>query len=482
MYSVVQDRKRKFFLALRTSIPIIVLTFLLVFVTLEEERTLLYDVFILLAGLFASVYFIFFMIFENSREKLLDDITQTFNRKYFEKFLKSFLKPDKSYLVLFSIDNIKEINERYGIENGDKVLQKFAVLLDSFFTKKFGSVPIARIKAGDFLLAVHATQKEIEKAIKEFLRRYDNSFIDNIEIKIVASYEPAGSAKLKSILDRLYEEIHFCKGKCKTRSKRDRIAQKKKENSDEFERFIARMIEQRKISLLFQPTLNLHTDRFDMAEIIVKLIDEDGNIIHPSQFVPVINRLGLENEFDLALCETMIAQIREYNLSDRIYYSFNISPYSIRNRRFSQRFFSLFKNSGIDPKNMVIELYENGIYKDVDFYKKILDTYKKEGFSLAFDNFGACNASIEYIKRIDVDFVHFDKFFTKKVNDERYRILLQSWIDAFKKLGIKSVVKFIDEASMLERFKKMGVDYAQGFAIAKPMNAQEFGKFVRSEP
>ncbi|MRI57988.1 MAG: hypothetical protein C6H99_00600 [Epsilonproteobacteria bacterium] len=480
MYSVVEDRRRKFLLALRTSVPIILLTVLLVIVTFEEDRTFLYDLFILLLGLLASVYFVFFMVFENGQEKILDDITQTFNRKHFEKFLYRYLKPENGYLALISIDNIKEINDRYGIANGDKVLKKFALLLDHFFSKRFGSVPIARIKAGDFLVGIHGQEEEVEKALKEFLENYDNSFIDNMEIKIFGSYEYIDHKSFQSLLDRLYEEIYYCKGKCKALSKNDNVVKKRKVKGDDFERFIADMIAQRNLLLLYQPTLNLHTNRFDLAEIIVKLTDDEGNIIHPSQYIPVINRLGLENEFDLALCEILIDEIKKYGLLEDIYYSFNISPYSVRNRRFSQRFFTLFKDAGIDPGKMVIELYESGIYKDVDFYERILSIYKKEGFLLAFDNFGACNASIEYIKRIDVDFVHFDKFFTKKIDDKRYGVLLHAWVSAFKKLGIKSVIKFIDDINMVEKFRRIGVDYVQGFAIAKPMSAEEFGKFLRS--
>ncbi len=478
MYALVEDRKRKFLLALRTSVPIVVLTSSLVLLTLEEERTLLYDASILLAGLFASVYFIFFMIFETGREKILDDITQTFNRKYFERFLARFVRPKRTILALFSIDNIKEINERYGIENGDKVLQKFAQILDDFLSKRFGSLPIGRIKAGDFLVAINANESEVEKAVEEFLKEYDNSFIDNIEIKIFAAFEVA-SANIKASIDHLYEEIHFCKGRCKVDTKHDGVVRKKREDSDEFERFIAKMIEQRNLSILFQPTLNLHTNSFDLAEIIVKLKDEEGNIIHPSQFVPVINRMGLENDFDLALCEILLEQIERYRLPS-IFYSLNISPYSVRNKNFSQRLFTLFAQASLDPSYVVIELYESSIYKDVNFYKKILQSYKERGFLLAFDNFGACNASIEYIKRIEVDFVHFDKFFTKRVDERTYEILLQSWIEAFSKLSIKSVVKFIDEPSLIERFKGLGADYVQGFGVAKPMSAKDFQEFMRS--
>ncbi len=476
MFALKEDRKKKFFLALRVTLPVILLIALLTFVVFHEERSIVYDVFVLLLGVFASVYFIFFMIFSELREKILDDTTATFNRKYLNQFLAKNLTPSY-YLILISIDNIKEINERYGIENGDRVLRDFARLLDRFFSERFGSIPIGRLQAGDFIFAVRASEKEIKEALEEFMRQYDNTFLNNIELKLFSSYIPVtkeGLSNLKSLYDQLYEDIYYCKGKCKRQTKKN---SKKERSKEDLEKQVAQIIEEKRLSLLFQPTLNLHTNRFDMAEIIVKLIDKDSQIIHPSQFVPIVNRLGLENDFDLALTQRLLESIKEKEMVGAYLYSFNLSPYSLRNKRFTYKFFALFDYYGIDPENMVIELFESSIYKDVKYYKKVLDLYKERGFHLAFDNFGSCNASVEYIKSIEVDFIHFDKFFIKNIHNERYRTLLEHWIQAFHKLEIQSVVKFIDKEEILEVVRKMGADYAQGYAIAQPMILEELRRF-----
>jgi len=480
VYALKEDRKKKFYLALRVSLPVIILTGLLAFVVFEERRSFWYDLFILLAGIFASVYFIFFMIFSELREKIIDETTSTFNRKYLTTFLQRYIKPGKSVLVLISLDNIKEINERYGIENGDRVLKDFAKLLDRFFSKHFGQVPIGRLQAGDFVLVIDDEEERVKEALERFMKEYDNAFLNNIEIKLFASYlkVPSKIESLQSLFDQLYEEIYYCKGKCKTRSKESEIYRKRRENSKEFERQIAQSIQERRISLLFQPTLNLHTRRFDMAEILVKLLDSEGHLIHPSQFVPIVNRLGLENEFDLSLTEELLRQITQKDLPLSLLYSFNLSPYSVRNRRFTQNFFALFERFAISPSHMVIELFEMGIYKDVGYYKKVLDIYKERGFHIAFDNFGSCNASVEYIKSIEADFIHFDKFFTKHLNNPRYKALLAHWIELFRKLNVKSVVKFIDKEELIPIIEQMGADYIQGYAIAKPMDGENLKNFV----
>jgi len=459
VYSLKEDKKRRFLFALRTSIPVVALTLLLVFASLKEQNSLWYNLFLLFLGFIASLSFIFFMMFENKQERILDEISLAFNRKFFEKFLKRELKPN-SAILLISIDNIKEINERYGIENGDKILRKFAQLLDRYFP----NIPIGRVKAGDFLLFFKG-KEGIKEKLDNFLKKYNHTFIDNIEIKLVGVYEVFEKGTVKSLIDRAYEQLYYCQEECK----KEKIKRKDED-------VIVESLKKHHFSLLYQPILNLHTNSFEMVEVIVKLVDEKGGFIHPSQFVPVVNRLGLENEFDLALTRKILEEIKSYSLPTTLNYNFHLSPYSVRNKSFSKQFFNLVER--IEPSSMVIELFETGVYRDVEFYKKILKEYKRRGFKLAFDNFGACNASIEYIKNIEVDFIHFDKFFTKRINRRNYEILLKSWIEAFRKLGIKTVVKFIDNEELIEQFKKLEVDYLQGFKIATPLNAKELKKFL----
>ena len=476
MYSLQLDRERKFTLALRTALPVVILMILLVVVTLQEQRSVVYNTAILLAGLFISVYFIFFMLFTSTKEKILDDITDTFNRKFFFSFLAKHIDPAKSYLALISIDNIKEINERYGIENGDKILKKFATILDSYFSTLFKPVPIGRVKGGDFLLLLNGKEEQIKEAIKQFLQTYDNYFIDNIELKLFATYEFVNHTEIKKVVDHLYEELYFCKGKCEF-DKKSAPLYKKPHNINAFEALIRDLIAQKRLFIFYQPTYNLKEQSFDYVEISVKLIDSDGNFIHPTQFIPLVNRLGLENSFDLALLEKMLEEIEEFALPP-LYYSLNISPFSIRNKRFSQKFWSIIKNFSLPAERVVIELFENSVYKDLNYYKAILQNYRNRGLQIAFDNFGACNASLEYIKSIEVDFIHFDKLFTRKIDDMRYKILLEHWLEVVHKLHIKSVIKFLDNTALVQRFSSMDIDYLQGFAIAKPMEAKKLKTFL----
>ena len=408
------------------------------------------------------------MMSNSFKENILDPISGAFNRDYVMKFLA---KQKSGFVVLLSIDNIKDITDRYGIENGDSVLREFAKIVDRYFLHYFHtSIPFARLKAGDFLLFIPSEDAEcIKKSVKRFLQQYDNTFVHNIEIKLLASYRVL-QKDIQSLIDELYTDIHYCKENCI----HNKNGKKRVHHQDTL---IIQILQKRRLLLLFQPIYHIETQKFSMAEVLVKLIADDGTLLHPSQFIPVVNRLGLENSFDIAFVQRLLETIEEYNLPKNILYSFNISPYSLRNRKFSQKFFELFDTSTLQSEQIVIELYENSIYKDIELYKRILDAYKKRGFALAFDNFGGFNAAMEYIKVMDVDFVSFDKSYTKNIHNTRYQALLCSWIEALHRMGIKTILKFVEDEGLQEEAKSLGIDYIAGFGLAKPMMVNEFKNF-----
>ncbi len=481
LYSQEIERDARFKLALRIGIPILVLVSVIIFVIFKDGRFNLFNLSLLLLTIFASIYFIFFMIYEGLSQKITDPVSKAFNRETILKYLQKDISVKEPYsVILISIDNLTDINERYGIEKGDKVLEKFAEIIDDYFKKRYGKVPIGHYKGGEFLIGVQNSQESIKSFLDEFIKRYDRTKIDDIDIKIFATLTDKNYSKdIKKIVEYLYQL--YTDYQYIPKSKRVLIAQKKNIEANKFEKFIIDTVENKSLSIRFQPSFNLKTLRFDLIEIIVKLIDKDGSIIHPSQFIPVINRLGFEKRFDQILIEKVLKTIEEDKLPKNIYYSFNLSPFSIRDKKFTEDIKNIFNKFEVPKNSIVLELFENRLYKDIDYYKHVLDIYKKMGFKISFDNFGSLNASFEYIKEIEVDFIHFDKYYTKMVKDKIYHNLLKSWVSFFEEIGTKTVIKFIDDKNMIEIFKNIGVDYIQGYAVANPLTSEELKRFLEDK-
>lgn len=462
MYSIKEDRKRKLLFSVRVALPIISLFALLFFVVIFEKRSFYYDIFILFLGVIAAVYFIFLMLFSQLREQILDDISQTFNRRYIAKLIE---KKD-GIVALFSIDNIKEINERYGIENGDKILKEFARLIDRYFAP-CGEVPIGRVKAGDFLVLL---PDRCSKQIEAFVKKYDNTFLNNIQLRLFGSYLQKDGFSFRQLVDQLYEDIYYCQRNCIGKEKKS-----KKQEISRLEYAIQKSLQKEQLEFLFQPALYLSTKSYDVVEVIVKMRDEEGDIIHPSQFFPVINRLGLENSFDLVSTKKLLQSVQAIQ-SKTVRFAFNISPFSMKNRFFFERFISLF--SDVDKKRFIIKIYEDGFSKDSAFMIKVLQRYQKEGFLIAFDRFGTANATIDYISKFNVNFVFFDKIYTKNLFDSRFKAVLLHWIQTLHRLDCKSVLKYLDKEELLQEAKSLEVDYLSGYVVCEPMQIEKLKNFL----
>lgn len=477
LYSQEVDRSRKFSLALRIALPILTLTSIIIFIILKEKSFSSYDIALLVLTIFVDVYFIFLMIEAVLSKRIIDLASKTFNRDAILPILqKNIDKKDSYTVVLISLDNLIDINERYGIEKGDKILEKFAILIDSFLKNRYKKVPIGHYKAEEFLIGIEDSLENVKKILDSFLKKYDKTKIEDIEIRIFAALTDKNySSDIKKIiefLNQLYTEHKYS-----LKSKRVLVAKQKNLEANSFEKFVIESIENKNLSLRFQPSLNLKTNKYELIEVSVKLLKENS-IIHPSDFMPVINRLGFEKIFDEILIEKIVKTIENNNLPTDRFYSFNVSPFSIRDRNFSEKIFKKFDFSKL---NLVFELFENRVYKDIEYYKNIIQEYKNSGVKIAFDNFGEQNAAYEYIKEIKPDFIYFDKEYVKMIDNSLYYNLLKNWVHFFNDIKTKTVVKFVDRDDKLNYLKDIGVDYVQGYLISKPLDSNELKNFLKGK-
>jgi EAL domain-containing protein (putative c-di-GMP-specific phosphodiesterase class I) len=191
-----------------------------------------------------------------------------------------------------------------------------------------------------------------------------------------------------------------------------------------------------------------------------------GNIL-PRVYLPIINRLGLGRDYDLLLLQHIvdILPLIEENIS----FSFNLSPFSLRNENFQEKFFTYLEKRKIDPSRLIIELYERKTHHDLSGYLKTLNKFRAKGIRIAIDNFGSSNASMEYMKNFHFDLVQFDRDYVTKLDDANTYAMLNSMVTMSKNLNIITVAKWVDKDEQKSKLKALGIDYMQGFGISKPL-------------
>ncbi len=462
LYSESQERARRFRLALRMGIPILLLIGVIVTYIVKQNRFVPseFEIVLIVAVLFISTYFLFFLINLGQAETYIDRMTGAFNRTSLLDVLKSRSRSRGDYsIVLLRVDNLPFINDHYGIDRGDKILKILIHLLDEFLKINDIKEPvIGRYHGGDFIIGLPVDMQKSIELMKEFESTYHEIGQIGVEYRYVAM-DRDQSSDISTMINHLYDTLSQQISHPQQKQKEE-----KKINPRTLEYEIVDAIESEKIVLHYIPTLNTETEEIDLFEVGVRLKTSQSGILPPKKFIPVVNRLGLEKRFDEVLFARVCKDAKMVRKG--IKFSFNISPFSLRNESFVESIKKIAEDEGICHDRMIIELFENRPFKDIKRYRVILDELRELGIEFALDNFGASNASFEYIKKLPVDMVQFDRDFTLSYNNPKIAALLSAYIKACKDMDIKTLVKWVDSEESLNRFVSLGVDYIQGFAIS----------------
>ncbi len=457
LLSELEERERRFKLALRAGIPIVLLLSLVFYATFIRNTSLSFDLeTALLFGslVFITVYFIYFLMELSVKESLVDQTTQGFNQLAFANKLRKY---HPKTLALLIVNNLSTINENYSSTDVDHMLFKIIHLLDrELRAHGLTRALIARRYGAEFLIAINSESPQIEAVFTEFIEKYRT--IDDIDIDYAF-------AVITNIDGNLDQDISRLKDIINTQHKTDVVQDSQK--LSKMEEAALDALEKKQLSLLFRPLLNIRTQRVDIYEISVQLRSDEGKI-PPRIFLPIINRLGKGRVYDMALFEHILQLIPL--VGHHVCFSFNLSPFSLRDKTFQKQFFEKLHQSGVDPSRIIIELYERKTHHDLSGYLETLNQFRSEGVRIAIDNFGSSNASMEYMKHFHFDIVQFDRDYVTKLDESNTEAMLRSLVQMANELSIVTVAKWVDKPEQKEKLAQMGIQYLQGFGIAKAIN------------
>ena len=468
LLSELEERGRRFKLALRAGIPILLLIGLIVYIVFLKEGALHFtteNYLLLGAVIFISIYFIYFLLEQDAQETLLDQETHGFNQKAFEKKLK---KSGSNTIALLIINNLSSINENYGVEEANRLLHHAIQRLNqSLEDDGLGSALIGRRYGAEFLIAIDERKDELKHVLELFIQ--DNHTVNGIDVEYKFSVITYTNHALEKAITHLKDDL----------SKNDiynRGEQKAEEIQDissisQIEDAIVTSIKEKRLSFQFRPLLNTKTEEVDMYEVSVKLKSDLHGDILPRTYLPIINRLGLGREYDFAIVHHLVALLPL--LDESISLTFNISPFSLRNREFQDKLFALLEESQVSTSRLIIELYERKAHHNLSLYFQTLSYMRSKGLRIAIDNFGSSNASMEYMKHFRFDMVQFDRDYVTKLEDKVTYEMLRSLVQMSQNLHITTIAKWVDKEAQKTKLKALGIDYVQGFGIGKPISEKE---------
>ena len=463
LYSEKKERESRFKLALKVAFPFtLVLIFVAYFMFKEGDFTR-EDVILFVILLLCYVYYATYLIYIGFKKSLIDPVSKVFVRDEILKIIAKDIKKERvNNIVLMRIKNIIDINDRYGYRNGDEMLREFIIEFNKFMeSHKFKNLPIGRFINGNFIFAVDCKSANLHHILNMFERKIANQTINNIELKMeYATINADYDKNLNNVINALFYKINH---------KDDDELDFDQIEIGNFENDILEAINNEKYSIKYQLMKSVNSED-EYLNFIPKIDLKEQGKITKSKIFDMILHNNYDLKYDLNLLKFIAKNVYFKDINGKVF--IEIFPTTLRNSDFKKEILKLIDNNLIDPKKIVFEFNEDLIYPEIKRFSEILLQFKELGFSFALSQFGGANASFEYLKHLNVDFVIYDIEFNKNFYEGKTHEIFLNLNKMCKEIAVKTAIRFVDKKPFYEDLKESGIDIVQGFCVEKPVDLE----------
>ena len=415
-----------------------------------------------------------------------DVLTGGYNRRGFIRITERLLNevPDRTkYAVLFfNVKNFKAVNELFGVESGDVVLQNiFRTLTHS----KLSPVITARVESDHFVCLVENKNLDFE----ELTSVCDNKFVKdgkcmNLIIRCGIFYVEEKPMKISGMIDR---------AKLAKRYITDEYVQPymvydhsmqvayidKAKLAGELQEGIAK--EQFKV--YYQPVIDTKTGKIASAEALIRWIHPDKGFISPALFIPTLEENGHISELDFYVLKKVWQFINDRCENNKfvVPISVNLSWMDFYDEIMMEKILKemdRFRENGREHMAR-FEITETSYAAIRENRSGILESLRIKNAKILLDDFGSGFSSFGMLQDYDFDILKIDMSFIRKIGENpKTKSIVHSIIGMAHEIGIKTVAEGVETEEQVSFLRQSGCDYIQGYYYSKPLPEEEFVEFL----
>ncbi|MEO1923960.1 MAG: EAL domain-containing protein [Nautiliaceae bacterium] len=424
---------------------------------------------------------------KNRFSLLIDTLTSLPNRRYFFKELEDMIEEYKNkkgeFAVIFlDIKGFKFINDFYGQEAGDVVLQEVANRIKRNITSNGF---LARIGADEFVIILKDfkgldIQRYVEILIKSLEEPvwFEHFFIEISIMAGIAIFPKDGTNKdeLLQAADLALNEIKF-----NTENKKFCFFSKKLKaqflESKRLEKDLAEALKKNEMFILYQPKIDIHNLKIIGVEALLRWEHHIYGIIPNEKWISIMENSKYLKQIGLFVLNKAVNDISflNFSLKTNIGVSVNVDIKELVSEYYIDVLSSLKKEK---RKILTLELLERKLVKYWDELDRVVKILHSFGIKLSFDDFGTGNTTLKYLTRILPDEIKIDRVFISNIHNSKNEIITKAIIAMAKSLNIKTVAEGVETKEELEVLKKLNCDIIQGYYFAKPMKLEKLKNFI----
>ncbi len=421
---------------------------------------------------------------EMSHRAAHDELTGLVNRAEFEARLRRLLQKsheDGSHhaLMYIDLDQFKLVNDACGHSAGDQLLQQVSKLLGEAVRSRD---TLARLGGDEFgVILDHCTSEQAQRVAQQICDRMDEFRFQHdgrrfrigtsIGLVAVSNAFATVAAVMQAADTSCYAAKEAGRNRVHTWFDTDQ-ALRARHGEMQWTTRIEQALDEDKFVLYAQRITALDGGKHGThAEVLLRMVDQDGSIIGPAAFIPAAERFNLASRIDRWVLRNATAWLEKYGDQANVQtLSVNLSGQSVGDRAFHRQ---VIEKLGALPsgicQRLCFEITETAAVTNLADAALFIEQVRALGVRISLDDFGTGASSFGYLKSLRLDYLKIDGQFIKDlVDDPLDDAAVRCFVDVARVVGVKTVAEYVDREAVLQRVQALGIDYAQGFHLHKP--------------
>jgi two-component system CheB/CheR fusion protein len=415
-----------------------------------------------------------------------DPLTGLVNRRGFEERLEQVLERTqrnhtKHALCYLDLDQFKVINDTCGHVAGDQLLRQIGGILSQSVRKRD---LIARLGGDEFgvlmencdVYGAELSAKTIRDAVADYRFQWeDKTHVIGVSIGIVSITEDAGSLidVLKAADAACYAAKESGRNRFHVYHEQD-TALATRHGEMQWVARLNRALEENRLLLALQPIAPIHDLSGENVsyEILLRMQEADGTIIPPADFLGAAERYNLSIKVDRWVISNFFKwkATNKRKLEQVPLFNINLSGQSLGDEDFLNFTIAEFEKYQVSPEKICFEITETAAITNLASATRFIQVIKQLGCLFALDDFGTGLSSFGYLKTLPVEYLKISGLFVKDITDDAIDLAMVKSINEIGQvMGKKTIAESVENEGILVKLRELGVDYAQGYFIGKPV-------------
>lgn len=414
-----------------------------------------------------------------------DALTGLINRREFERRLQETIDSAQTgevrhALCFLDLDRFKMVNDSSGHAAGDNMLREIATIIrdavrDSDSVGRIGGDEFALLLVGCPLDKARQIADDVVRSVGGYRFVWkDRIFNVGVSVGLVEIGRDAGT--LQDVMDSADSACYIAKkqGGVHVYSSREEVTARHRGDIFWLQRLQVALRENR-FELWYQPIVHAHVGglRGPAFEVFVRLEGENGSPgVLPAEFMRAAERYRLMPHIDRWVVQAVLDALGRGGLKVPTGRSvaINIAPQTLGDADFLEFVVECFDHTGATPQDICFEITENAVVANLEHARRFIDVLHGMGCEFALDDFGGGLSSFANLKTLPINYLKIDGSFIRDLGvDVVNQAVVAAMIDLSRSLNFRVVAEQIEDQPSLDKARQMGIDFLQGFIIARPL-------------